>query len=169
MTTNTRAVPAPYRENLAPHRANRADIPIALAALLPDMFALYLKTKNTRWHVSDPHFRDYHLLLEDQAKQILATTDLIAECVRKLGGPTITFIGHIGRLQHIDYNDADKIAPRDMLAELLKDNRLLAKRMKETRTLCDERGDVVTASLVENWIDEAEGRAWFLLDAVPPD
>src|ERR1700730_16125922 len=147
---------------------NRAYIPVALTALLPDMFALYLKTKNLHWHLSGLQFRDYLLLLDDRATQIWATTDLIAERVRKLVGRTITYIGHIGQLRHIEDSDADEVVPRDMLAELLKDSWLLAKHMQETHTLCEERGDVVSASLVENWIDEAEGRAWFLRDAVRP-
>jgi starvation-inducible DNA-binding protein len=168
MTPHSQVVPARYRKDVPPHRANRADIPVALSALLPDMFALYLKTKNLHWQASGLHFPGYHLLLDDQAAQILAATDLINERVRKLAGRTITCIGYIGQLQDIEDNDAEKAAPRDMLAELRKDNRLLAKHMKETRALCDERGDAVTASLVENWIDEAEGRAWFLHDAVRP-
>jgi len=165
MTTHSQVDPARQRENL-PHGANRADIPVALTALLADMFALYLKTKNFHWHVSGPHFRDYHLLLDEQATQILGTTDTIAERVRKLGGQTIKSIGHIGRLQHIKDNDAEEVTPRDMLAELLDDNRRLAEQMLETHTLCDERGDVASASLIEVWIDEAQGRAWFLLEAV---
>ena len=157
---------ARHRENLAPHGANRADIPVALTALLADMFALYLKTKNFHWHVSGPHFRDYHLLLDEQATQILGTTDTIAERVRKLGGQTIKSIGHIGRLQRIKDNDAEEVAPRDMLGELLDDNRRLSVQMLETHTLCDACGDVASASLIEVWIDEAQGRAWFLLEAV---
>ena len=159
---------ARHRENLAPHGANRADIPVALTALLADMFALYLKTKNFHWHVSGPHFRDYHLLLDEQAGQILGTTDTIAERVRKLGGQTIKSIGHIGQLQRIKDNDAEEVAPRNMLAELLDDNRRLAGQMLETHTLCDGRGDVASASLIEVWIDEAQGRVWFLLEAVRP-
>jgi starvation-inducible DNA-binding protein len=161
MTPQTQIAPARHREN-------RSHIPVALTALLPDMFALYLKTQNFHWHVSGRQFRDRHLPLDDQAAQILATTDLIAERVRRLGGRTITYIGHIGQLQHSEDNDADEVEPRDMLAELLKDNWLLAKHLQATHALCDERGDVVSASLVENWIDEAEGRAWFLRDAVRP-
>jgi starvation-inducible DNA-binding protein len=155
-----------HRENLSPHGANRADIPVALNALLADMFALYLKTKNFHWHVSGPHFRDYHLLLDDQATQILGTTDVIAERVRKLGGQTIKSIGHIGRLQRIKDNDAEEVAPRDMLAELLEDNRGIVAQMLKTHSLCDETGDVATASLIEVWIDEAQGRAWFLLETI---
>ncbi len=167
MTPQTQIAPARHRENRS-HHANRSDIPVALTALLPDMFALYLKTQNFHWHVSGRQFRDCHLPLDDQAAQILATTDLIAERVRRLGGRTITYIGHIGQLQHIEDNDADEVEPRDMLAELLKDNWLLAKHMQATHALCDERGDVVSARLIENWIDEAEGRAWFLRDAARP-
>jgi starvation-inducible DNA-binding protein len=149
-----------------PHGANRADIPVGLTALLADMFAVYLKTKNFHWHVAGPHFRDYHLLLDEQATQILATTDTIAERVRKLGAQTIKSIGHISRLQHTEDNNADEVAPRDMLKELLQDNQRLAEGMLKLHTLCDEQGDVASASLIEVWIDEAQGRAWFLREAV---
>ena len=166
MTTHTQIEPARYRED--PRGENSADIPVALTALLADMFAVYLKTKNFHWHVSGPHFRDYHLLLDEQATQILATTDTIAERVRKLGALTIKSIGDISRLQHIEDNDADEVAPRDMLRELLQDNQRLADQMMKLHTLCDEQGDVASASLIEMWIDEAQGRAWFLLEAVRP-
>jgi starvation-inducible DNA-binding protein len=145
-----------------------SDIPAVLSALLADMFALYVKTKNFHWHVSGPHFRDYHLLLDDQATQIFAATDPIAERVRKLGGQTIKSIGQIARLQRIEDNNAAEVAPRDMLAELLQDNRRLAEEMRQAHALCDEQNDVATASLLENWIDEAEGRAWFLYEAGRP-
>ena len=141
------------------------DISGALNALLADFFALYLKTKNFHWHVSGPHFRDYHLLLDEQADQIYATTDPIAERVRKLGGTTVRSIGHIGRLQRVSDNDAEFVTPLDMLAELREDNARLADRMRETHGVCDEHGDVATASLLEVWIDEAERRAWFLFEA----
>jgi starvation-inducible DNA-binding protein len=140
----------------------------AMNILLADMFALYLKTKNFHWHVSGPHFRDYHLLLDEQGEQIFATTDDIAERVRKLGGTTVHSIGHIGRLQRVLDNDADFVTPLDMLAELRDDNRQLVVNMRETHGLCDERGDVASASLLENWIDEAERRAWFLFEAARP-
>jgi starvation-inducible DNA-binding protein len=141
------------------------DISAALARLLADMFALYLKTKNFHWHVSGPHFRDYHLMFDDQAAQILAATDGIAERARKLGGTTLRSIGHIARLQRILDNDADYVTPADMLAELREDNEQLAVRMRETHAVADEYHDVATASLLEAWIDEAEGRAWFLFEA----
>jgi starvation-inducible DNA-binding protein len=141
------------------------DLSGALNALLADMFALYMKTKNFHWHVSGPHFRDYHLLLDDQATQIYATTDPIAERVRKLGGTTLRSIGQIARMQRVADNDADYVTPRDMLAELREDNAQLVARMRETHELCDEHGDVATASLLENWIDETEQRAWFLYEA----
>jgi starvation-inducible DNA-binding protein len=140
------------------------DLSGALNMLLADMFSLYLKTKNFHWHVSGPHFRDYHLLLDEQGDQIFATTDDIAERVRKMGGTTIRSIGHIGRLQRIPDNDADYVTPDDMLAELRDDNRRLTTSMRETHDLCDEHGDVATASLLENWIDEAERRTWFLYE-----
>src|ERR1700726_12366 len=141
------------------------DISGALNILLADMFALYVKTKNFHWHMSGPHFRDYHLLLDEQAEQIFATTDAIAERIRKIGGTTLRSIGHIGRLQRVLDNDADFVTPNDMLAELRDDNRQLAASLRETHGLCDEDGDVASASLLETWIDEAERRAWFLFEA----
>jgi len=144
------------------------DISGALNALLADFFALYMKTKNFHWHVSGPHFRDYHLLLDEHADQLYATTDPIAERVRKIGGTTLHSISHIGRLQRVLDNDADFVTPLDMLAELREDNQRLAARMRETHNVCDEYGDVATASLLEVWIDEAERRAWFLFEASRP-
>lgn len=141
------------------------DISGALNILLADMFALYLKTKNFHWHVSGSHFRDYHLLLDEQAEQILATTDAIAERVRKLGGTTLRSIGGISRLQRVLDNDADFVTPLDMLAELRDDNKQLAANLREAHGLCDEHGDVASASLLEVWIDEAERRTWFLFEA----
>jgi len=129
------------------------------------MFALYLKTKNFHWHVSGPHFRDFHLMLDEQSDQIFATTDAIAERVRKIGGTTLRSIGQIGRLQRILDNDADFVTPLDMLAELRDDNRQLTASLRETHDLCDEHGDVASASLIEVWIDEAERRTWFLYEA----
>ena len=140
------------------------DISGALNALLADFFALYLKTKNFHWHASGPHFRDYHLLLDEQADQLYATTDPIAERVRKLGGTTLRSIGHIARLQRVSDNDAPYVTPLDMLAELREDNARLADRMRATHEVCDEHGDVATASLLEVWIDDAERRAWFLFE-----
>jgi starvation-inducible DNA-binding protein len=141
------------------------DLEGALNALLADMFALYLKTKNFHWHVSGPHFRDYHELLDEQSQQILATTDDIAERVRKIGGTTLRSIGHIARLQRVADNNAEFVAPDDMLAELRDDNKDLTQRLREVHDLCDEHGDVATASLLEQWIDEAEKRVWFLFEA----
>jgi starvation-inducible DNA-binding protein len=141
------------------------DISGALNILLADVFGMYLKTKNFHWHVSGPHFRDYHLLLDEQGDQIFAMTDAIAERVRKIGGTTLRSIGHIGRAQRIVDNDADFVTPIDMLAELRDDNRQITAAMRETHGLCDEYGDVATASLLENWIDEAERRTWFLFEA----
>ena len=141
------------------------DISGALNILLADTFALYVKTKNFHWHVSGPHFRDYHLMLDEQAAQIFAITDDIAERVRKIGGLTLRSIGHIGRLQRVLDNDADFVTPADMLAELSDDNQRLAANMRETHDLCNEHGDVASASLLEVWIDEAERRAWFLFEA----
>jgi len=141
------------------------DLAGALNILLADMFGLYLKTKNFHWHVSGPHFRDFHLLLDEQAEQIFATTDDLAERVRKIGGTTLRSIGHVSRLQRIKDNNADFVTPMNMLAELRDDNKELVARMRETHGLCDEHGDVATASLVETWIDEAERRSWFLFEA----
>ena len=141
------------------------DITGALNTLVADFFALYVKTKNFHWHVSGPHFRDYHLLLDEQADQLHATTDPIAERVRKLGGATLHSIGHIAGLQRVLDNSAEYVTPLDMLAELREDNARLAERMRETHGVCDEHNDVATASLLEVWIDEAERRAWFLFEA----
>jgi starvation-inducible DNA-binding protein len=141
------------------------DVAAALKLLLADMFALYLKTKNFHWHVSGPHFRDYHLLLDEQADEIFATTDPIAERARKIGGTTLRSIGDIQRTQRVLDNDADFVATKDMLAELRDDNATLVSRMRELHAMVDECRDVVTASLLENWIDEAERRTWFLFEA----
>ena len=141
------------------------DLSRSLTTLLADMLALYVKTKNFHWHMSGSHFRDYHLLLDEQGDQIFATTDAIAERVRKIGGTTLRSIGHIARLQRVADNDADFVTPRDMLAELREDNGRFVARMREMHALCDEHGDVATASLLENWIDEAERRVWFLFEA----
>ena len=141
------------------------DIGGALTVLLADMFALYLKTKNFHWHMSGPHFRDYHLLLDEQGDQIFAATDAMAERVRKIGGTTLRSIGQISRLQRLLDNDADYVTPHDMLAELREDNKQLTAFMRETHDICDEGNDVASASLLENWIDEAERRTWFLFEA----
>ncbi|MBS0321176.1 MAG: DNA starvation/stationary phase protection protein [Proteobacteria bacterium] len=144
------------------------DIAAGLNLLLADVFALYLKTKNFHWHMSGPHFRDYHLLLDEQADQIYAMTDPIAERVRKLGGTTLKSIGHIARTQRVLDNDADYVTPLDMLAELRDDNQSMADHMRAVHAVCDEHNDVATASLLEVWIDETERRAWFLFEASHP-
>jgi starvation-inducible DNA-binding protein len=136
----------------------------ALNALLADAFGLYVKTKNFHWHLSGPHFREYHLLFDEQAEQIFAMTDPIAERVRKIGGSTIKSIGQISRLQRMLDNDADYVDPEDMLAELCEDNKTLTARLRETHNVCDEHRDMATASLIENWIDETERRTWFLFE-----
>jgi len=141
------------------------DISAELNALLADTFAVYVKTKNFHWHMSGPYFRDYHLLLDEQSDQIFATTDPIAERVRKIGGITLHSTGQIAKMQRISDNDADFVTPADMLAELREDNMRLAGFMRETHELCDKYGDVATASLLENWIDEAERRTWFLFES----
>ena len=172
MKSSTSKAHDPKRERAAPlatptdlSTAATRDITGALNALLADAFALYLKTKNFHWHMSGPHFRDYHLLLDEQAAQIYAMTDPIAERVRKLGGETVKSIGHIARLQRVLDNDAEYVEPSDMLAELRDDNKTLASQMRETHDVCDEHRDVATASLLEVWIDEAERRTWFLFEA----
>ncbi len=136
-----------------------------LCTLLADVFALYLKTKNFHWHMSGPHFRDYHLLLDEQGDQILAMTDDIAERARKIGGTTLRSIGHVARLQRLADNDADFVTAADMLAELREDNLRLVGFLRGVHELCDEVGDVATASLIENWIDQTERRTWFLYES----
>jgi starvation-inducible DNA-binding protein len=140
------------------------DISKALIPLLSDVFALYLKTKNFHWHMSGPHFRDYHLMLDDQGDQLFTMTDVIAERARKLGGTTVRSIGQISRSQRIVDNDAEYVKPLDMIAELRDDNATLTQNMRDVHSLCDEAGDVATASLLENWIDESEKRTWFLFE-----
>lgn len=142
-----------------------SDIAAAMTTLLADVFTLYVKTKNFHWHLSGPHFRDYHLMLDDQGDQLFAMTDDIAERVRKLGGVTLRSIGHISRLSRLEDNDADFVTAQDMLAELRSDNLQLAGFLRETHALCDEHGDVASASLIENWIDETERRTWFLYES----
>ncbi|MEI9899675.1 MAG: DNA starvation/stationary phase protection protein [Hyphomicrobium sp.] len=141
------------------------DIAAALTAVLADAFALYLKTKNFHWHMSGPHFRDYHLLLDEQSDQIFAITDDIAERARKIGGTTLRSIGQISRLQRIADNDADYVTPEDMLAELAQDNAKFASLLRSLHDVTDEHRDVATTSLIEVWIDEAERRTWFLFEA----
>jgi starvation-inducible DNA-binding protein len=141
------------------------DISGAMNAILADVFALYVKTKNFHWHLSGPHFRDYHLLFDEQADQIFAMSDAIAERVRKVGGTTIHSIGHIASLKRINDNNAEYVEPSDMLAELREDNKALAGRLREAHNVCDEHRDIATASLIEVWIDETERRTWFLFEA----
>ena len=141
------------------------DIAGALNAILADTFALYMKTKNFHWHVSGPHFRDYHLLFDEQGAEILGSTDEIAERVRKVGGNTLRSIGDIARHQRLEDNDAVYVDPQDMLAELREDNQRCIAAMREAHDLCDEHNDVATASLLENFIDQAEKRVWFLYEA----
>lgn len=142
------------------------DISAAANALLADIFALYLKTKNFHWHMAGPHFREYHLLLDDQGEQLLAMTDPLAERVRKLGARTLRSIGEIAAKQRIKDNNADFVHPHEMLAELKDDNSAVTNRLRALHELCDEHGDVATASLIENWIDESEQRVWFLFETI---
>jgi starvation-inducible DNA-binding protein len=146
-------------------RSATKDIAGAMNAILADVFALHLKTKNFHWHMSGPHFRDYHLLLDENADQLFAMTDPIAERIRKIGGLTLRSIGHISRTQRVLDNDADYVEPLDMIAELAEDNKTLAARLREAHNVCDEHRDVATASLIEVWIDETERRSWFLFEA----
>jgi len=162
-TRMRRAAPLHTRSDLGAEATK--DVASALNVLVADLFALYVKTKNFHWHISGPHFRDYHLLLDEQADQIFAITDTVAERVRKLGGTTLHSIGHIAKLQRVKDNDADFVSPQDMLAERRDDNLRLISQMRETHSVCDERRDVATASLLEVWIDEAERRVWFLFEA----
>ena len=141
------------------------DISAAMNAILADVFALYLKTKNFHWHMSGPHFRDYHLLLDEQADQIYAMADPNAERIRKLGGSTLRSIGHIARTQRVLDNDAEYVEPLDMLAELREDNKEMAARLREAHNVADDHRDIATASLIEVWIDETERRTWFLFEA----
>jgi starvation-inducible DNA-binding protein len=145
-------------------QAATKDITAAMNAILADVFALYVKTKNFHWHMSGPHFRDYHLLLDEGADQLFAMTDPIAERVRKIGGLTLHSIGQIARSQRVLDNDAEYVEPLDMIAELAEDNRALAARLREAHDVCDEHRDVATASLIEVWTDETERRAWFLFE-----
>jgi starvation-inducible DNA-binding protein len=137
----------------------------AMNAILADVFALYLKTKNFHWHLSGPHFRDYHLLFDEQAEQLFAMTDSIAERIRKLGETTMRSIGQIARAQRVLDNDAEYVEPEDMLAELMEDNKTLTARLREAHNICEEGRDVATTSLIEVWIDETERRTWFLFEA----
>jgi starvation-inducible DNA-binding protein len=142
-----------------------ANIAGGMNAILADVWALYFKTKNFHWHMSGPHFRDYHLLLDEQADQLYEMSDPIAERIRKVGGATLRSIGHVARLQRVKDNDAEYVDPLDMLAELREDNQSLAARLREVHDVVDEARDIATASLIENWIDETERRTWFLFEA----
>jgi starvation-inducible DNA-binding protein len=158
-----RSAPLHTPTDLSPNATR--DVAAALNLLLADTFALYVKTKNFHWHMSGPHFRDYHLLLDEHGDQIFAMTDALAERVRKIGGATLHSIGQITRLQRVLDNDAEYVAPLDMLAELRDDNKQMAAAMREAHGVCDENGDVASASLIEVWIDETERRTWFLFEA----
>lgn len=143
------------------------NIATAMNGILADVFALYLKTKNFHWHMNGPHFRDYHLLLDEQGDQLFAMTDPIAERMRKVGAPTLKSIGQIASLKRVADNDVEYVAAADMLAELCEDNKALATRLREAHNVCDEGGDIATASLIETWIDETERRVWYLFEASP--
>ena len=158
-----RGAPLVTPTDLGPNASK--NIAAGMNGILADVFALYLKTKNFHWHMSGPHFRDYHLLLDEQADQLYAMTDPIAERIRKTGGSTLRSIGHIARMQRIKDNDAEYVDPLDMLAELREDNETLASRLREVHDVVDELRDIATASLIENWIDETERRTWFLFES----
>jgi starvation-inducible DNA-binding protein len=158
-----RATPLATPTDLSPEATK--NIAAALNAILADVFALYLKTKNFHWHVSGPNFRDYHLLLDEQAGELIGMTDELAERVRKVGGTTLRSIAHIGRLQRVLDNEADYVAPDDMLAELRDDNKELTRQLREARGVCDEHGDVASTSTLEPMIDQSERRTWFLFEA----
>src|SRR5947207_2287746 len=162
-TRSRRTAPLHTRSDLGAEATK--DLAGALNVLAADLFALYVKTKNFHWHVSGPHFRDYHLLLDEQADQIFATTDPIAERVRKIGGTTLKSIGQIAAQKRLLDNDSVYVTPLDMLAELRDDNKQLVNEMRRTHGVCEEYGDVATTSLLEVWIDEAERRTWFLFEA----
>ena len=161
--TQRRDAPLATRTDLS--AAAVKDISGTMNSILADVFALYVKTKNFHWHMSGPHFRDYHLLLDEHGDQLFAMTDPIAERVRKLGGITLHSIGEISRNQRVLDNDADYVEPLDMLAELAEDNKTMVARLREAHNVCEEHRDVATTSLIEVWIDETERRAWFLFEA----
>jgi starvation-inducible DNA-binding protein len=156
---------APLRTPSDMGEAAGKDIAAELNGLLADVFALYLKTKNFHWHVSGPHFHDYHVMLDTQGEQLFAMTDPLAERVRKTGGTTLRSIGQIARMQRIPDNDADYVEPSDMLAELCDDNQVLATRLREVHEMCEKHRDTGSASLIEVWIDQTETRTWFLFEA----
>src|SRR3954462_3666086 len=160
---NRREAPLQTPTDLKP--AATKEVSGAMNAILADVFALYLKTKNFHWHMSGPHFRDYHLLLDEHADQLFAMTDPIAERVRKIGGVTLRSIGQISQLQRVSDNDADYVEPSDMLAELREDNKTLAASLREAHNVCEEHRDLATASQIEVWIDETERRTWFLFES----
>jgi starvation-inducible DNA-binding protein len=163
-----RTAPAPLVTPTDLRAAATKDIAGAMNGVLADVFALYLKTKNFHWHMSGPHFRDYHEMLDDQSVQIYAMTDPVAERVRKVGGTTLRSIGDIARQKRISDNDASYVEPSDMLAELREDNKTLTSRLREAHGVCEEHNDIATASLIEVWIDETERRTWFLFEAGRP-
>ena len=140
-------------------------IAAAMNPILADVFAIYMKTKNFHWHMSGPHFRDYHLLLDEQADQLFEMTDPIAERIRKLGGTTLRSVGHVGRTTRVADNDAEYVDPTDMLAELCEDNKKLAHNLREAHAICEDARDIATASLLEVWTDETERRTWFLFES----
>jgi starvation-inducible DNA-binding protein len=167
---------APRKQRVNPALATPTDLSqqgvgaicAELRRLLADVFGLYIKTKNFHWHMSGPHFRDYHLLLDEQSEQIFAMTDDIAERARKIGGTTIRSIGEIAREQRLKDNDEEFVAPEEMLGELSRDNQQLTQSLRAAHAVCEEHNDVATASLIEVWIDQTERRTWFLSEAVGP-
>jgi starvation-inducible DNA-binding protein len=167
-STGARRVRAPLRTRTDLPSGQALEVCAALNGILADVYAMYFKTKNFHWHMSGPHFRDFHLLLDEQAAQLLAMTDTLAERVRKLGGTTLRSVGHIARTQRVADNDADYVEPSDMLAELAEDNLALAARLRAAHAACDACADIASASLIEVWLDETERRTWFLFEATRP-
>ena len=168
LTAATKTAAPPLRTPTDLKAAATNDIALAMNGVLADVFALYFKTKNFHWHMSGPHFRDYHVMLDDQATQLYAMTDPVAERIRKIGGNTLRSIGHIGRLQSIKDNDSEFVAPSDMLSELCDDNKAMVTSLRKAHSVCEKHDDIATTSLIENYIDQTEERTWFLFEASRP-
>ena len=167
-TAATKTAAPPLRTPTDLKAAATKDIAVAMNGVLADVFALYFKTKNFHWHMSGPHFRDYHVMLDEQAAELYAMTDPVAERIRKIGGSTLRSIGHIGRLQSIKDNDSEFVSPSDMLGELCDDNKAMVTSLREAHSVCEKHDDIATTSLIESYIDQTEERTWFLFEASRP-
>ena len=167
-STDKKTAAAPLRTPTDLKAAATKDIALAMNGVLADVFALYFKTKNFHWHMSGPHFRDYHLMLDEQAAELYAMTDPVAERIRKIGGNTLRSVGHISKLQSIKDNDSEFVAPSDMLGELCDDNKAMVTSLREAHSVCEKHDDIATTSLIENYIDQTEQRTWFLFEASRP-